>query len=394
MVGERALMQAIHGGHKDIVIHLLYHGVSLNNRLPWRLFDIDQDHLQESILSIPRKVEIGCFGLHVAIAHNNREMVKLLLQADVDVELGTDVLEKEMDIEGKWISPLAHASAIGKIEIAQDLLEYGANIEGQGVSSATWEGLRFRHGNPRIPTPGIAASGHAVSPAQFRYFQLRSLRIEEGMTFRYTTPLIQAAGSGHLSVMEYLINAGADVDNYDSARNTPLSVAAAEGHTEAAKLLIQKGASLGHHTRRERTPRVSPVVEATKCGNLEMLELLLEAGADFKTSVKTETAVIIAVLDGNLEAVELLLKYGADVNVEKDVWRAQRWRSIPLCRAIKANDKAMVELLLSYGADPLWTAGWERITTTPLQMAQEHAYLSAAQIVLEFHKRQIKASAD
>jgi ankyrin repeat protein len=395
MVGERALMQAIRRGHKDIVIHLLYHGVSLNNRLPWRLLDIDQDYSEDSILSIPRKVEMGCFGLHLAIAQNNREMVKLLLGADVDPELGVDDLETEMDIEGKWISPLAHASAIGNIGIAQDLLEYGASIEGQGVSSATWEGLRFRHGNLRILTPGIAASGHAVSPAQFRYFQLRSFATEEGgLQFRYTTPLIQAAGSGHLSMMEYLMNAGADIDNYDSAGNTPLSVVAAEGHIEAAKLLIQKGASLGYDTRTEKIPRLSPVVEATKCGNLEMLELLLEAGADFKTSIQSETAVIIAVVDSNLEVVELLLKHGADVNVEKGVWRSKRWRSIPLCRAIKANDKPMVELLLSHGADPLWTAGWGKPAMTPLQMAQEHAHFSAAEIVLDFHKRQIKASAD
>jgi hypothetical protein len=34
IVGERALMQAIDGGHKDVVIHLLDCGVSINNPLP------------------------------------------------------------------------------------------------------------------------------------------------------------------------------------------------------------------------------------------------------------------------------------------------------------------------------------------------------------------------
>lgn len=392
MVGQRALMQAIYIGHKDVVIHLLSHDVSPNGRIPWILFDTDQDHSKDSILSIPRTVEIGCFGLHLAIARNNREMVKLLLTAGVDPELAVDEFEMEMNLEGKWISPLAHASAIGNIEIAQDLLEHGASIEGQGVSCATWEGLRFRHGSPRILTPGGAEPGHAVSPAQFRYFQLRSHMAKKGLQFRYPTPLIQAAASGHLSMMEYLINAGADIVGYDSARNTPLSVVAANGHIEAAKLLIEKGASLGYDIS-ENILRVSPVLEATKYGNLKMLELLLEANASFKTSLQFESAVITAVLNGDLKVVELLLKHGADISVGEETWLAQCWRLIRICRDVKAKGKSMNELNISYGAD-LQAAGWGPTAKTHLQMAQEQAQISAAEIVLSFYSLQIERSAD
>lgn len=413
MVGARALMQAIHGGHQDVVAHLLYHGVSTNIRVPWRLFKFDQDGFDDfkdfndfkDLVMVEKKtVEtqvgasrgpntsaklagIGCFALHLAIAHNKREIVKLLLRADVDPEAGIDVLETKVDVEGKWISPLAYASAIGNIEIAQDLLEYGANIEGQSVSSATREGLRSRHAKPRIGTPDIPAALYVVS------HERRSFVTEEELRFRYTTPLIQAAGEGHLSMMEHLLNAGADIDNYDSTRNAPLSVAAAEGHLEATRLLIQKGASLGQDTPPEKIPLVSPVVEAIKWGNIEILKLLLEAGADLKTSIYNDSAVIVAVGKRNLEAAELLLKHGADANVAKDVWTEQRWRSIPLCRAIELNDRPMVELLLSYGADPLCSAGWGSLVT-PLQIAQQNAHFSASEIVISFHKRQLEASAN
>jgi len=344
VVGERALMQAINCGHKEVVIHLLDCGVSVNNPLPWRLFDIDQGHSQDSILSIARTVQMGCFGLHLAVARNDQAMVKLLLDGDADPELGVYFFEKEMYIKCKWTSPLAHASANGNIEIARDLLEYGANIESQYISCTTWEGLRFR----------------------------------------YTTPFIQAAGSGHMSMMEYLLSAGANIDNYDYAGNTPLSAAAAGDHIEVATLLIQKGATLISETRQEPIPLVSPVVEAIRYGSVEMLQLLLDAGVNFKTSIQSKMPLIIAVADGKVETVELLLKYGADVNGDENVRKLQGWPSIPLCRAIRLDDIPMVELLLQFGADPFCVAGWGRSETTPLKTAQEYAQTTAAKLVLEY----------
>jgi ankyrin repeat protein len=187
MVGERALMQAINGGFKEVVIYLLNNGVSINNPLPWRLFDLDQDHSQDSILTIPRLVEMGCFALHLAIAHKDQAMVRLLLEADADPDLGIYYFEKERYVNCKWKSPLAHACALGNSGIARDLLEYGANIESQYTSCTTWKELHFR----------------------------------------YSTPLIQAARSGHVPTMGLLLEAGADANNYDYAGVTPLAAAAA-----------------------------------------------------------------------------------------------------------------------------------------------------------------------
>jgi len=269
---------------------------------------------------------MGCFGLHLAVAHNDRDMVRLLLEGDADPELGVYFFEKEMYVKSKWTSPPAHASALGNIEIAQDLIEYGASIESQYLSKSTWEGLRFR----------------------------------------YTTPLIQASASGQSVMMKYLVSAGANINNYDFAGNTPLSAAAAGDHLEAATFLIDKGASLISERSQEPIPLVSPVVEAIRSGSVEMLKLLLDAGVDFKTSIQSKMPLVIAVAEGKVEIVELLLKYGADVDGDEAIRKTQGWPSIPLCRAIRADDVPMVELLLGHGADRLCAAGWGRSETTPL----------------------------
>lgn len=122
IVGERALMQAIDGGYKDVVAHLLDRGVSINNPLPWRIFDLDQDASRRSSLEIPRMVEMGCFALHIAIAHDDTAMTKFLLEADADPDLCVYYFQQERYVNRKWKSPLAHAASLGNLLIVEDLV--------------------------------------------------------------------------------------------------------------------------------------------------------------------------------------------------------------------------------------------------------------------------------
>jgi ankyrin repeat protein len=350
MVGERALMQAINGGFKEVVIYLLNNGVSINNPLPWRFFDLDQDHSQDSILTIPRLVEMGCFALHLAIAHKDQAMVRLLLEADADPDLGIYYFEKEGYVNCKWLewkSPLAHACALGNNGIAQDLLEYGANIESQYTSCTTWKELNFR----------------------------------------YSTPLIQAARSGHVPTMELLLEAGADANNYGYARVTPLAAAAAGDHVDAATLLLQKGVKFKDESGQGLVPLVSPIVEAVKSGSKLMLRLVLDAGIDVNVSILSKMPLAIAVSEGLLDIVDLLIEYGCDVNGDEQARKIHGWPSLPLCRAIRADNVPMVELLLRRGADHLCTAGWGRSETTPLNEALGLNTLPAAVIVIEHDKQ-------
>ena len=55
------------------------------------------------------------------------------------------------------------------------------------------------------------------------------------------TPLLHASATGHLEVVECLLDAGADKDKADNAGCTPLHLAANQGHQAVVKCLLDAG---------------------------------------------------------------------------------------------------------------------------------------------------------
>ncbi|CZR70190.1 uncharacterized protein PAC_20091 [Phialocephala subalpina] len=351
VMSERVMMQAIDCGHKDVVTYLLDQGVTLNNPLPWRLFETDMDYSKNLLRTLPKKVEmsLGCFALHLAIAHQDTTMVKALLEADADPDLCVYYFEKAGSINRRWKSPLAHASAIGNIGIARDLLYYGANIENQYVTADNLEGVRFK----------------------------------------YTTPLIEAAINGDRQMIEYLLESGAEIDNYDFTGRTALATAARHANLEVVNLLIQKGASTNLETKLPNYISIASLaVEAVKGGSHEILEVILKNGVDLNQSAQRRNPLVVAIKSKEPAMVKMLIENGANVNGEERSRRELGWPSIPLCTAIRTDQVDVVDILLAHGADIYCQAGWGLSQTTPLQIA---TYLfengQAAQRVIEYHSK-------
>ena len=82
-----------------------------------------------------------------------------------------------------------------------------------------------------------------------------------------------AASLGHLDVVEELIRAGSTLDDVDRFNRSPLMWAVACGYVEIVKLLLQAGASVA--TQRKR----HALHEACKRGFHELAQLLIDAGA-------------------------------------------------------------------------------------------------------------------
>ena len=114
-----------------------------------------------------------------------------------------------------------------------------------------------------------------------------------------TTPLREAAASGHTPVVTLLLEARADTecrslsepnvelvgedDEYNfylrKARPvTPLAAAIKGGHTDVVSVLVMAGAKL--------YGLESPIMEACRHGRLEILRLLLAAGADVNKALQ------------------------------------------------------------------------------------------------------------
>lgn len=100
------------------------------------------------------------------------------------------------------------------------------------------------------------------------------------------------------------------------------------------------------HQRDDDRFRSLPIHYVANTGNVEILELLLEAGAEIDAGDSdNSTALGAAAMSGNDEIVALLIERGADVNIR------DRKADCPLSFATYGRDSTVVQLLLDAGAD-------------------------------------------
>ena len=90
------------------------------------------------------------------------------------------------------------------------------------------------------------------------------------------TPLIIAAYSSQLNIVEYLVRKGADMEGTDSDKNTPLTVAAGWGNLSIVEYLISEGADIDIQGRHKWTP----LHYAVWANDLDKVKLLIKHGAD------------------------------------------------------------------------------------------------------------------
>lgn len=123
-------------------------------------------------------------------------------------------------------------------------------------------------------------------------------------------PLGLAAFFGHLSVVEFLLIRGAEVNtpSKNSLTVRPLHSAAAGQHLQIARALLEQGANPNLQQAGDFTPMHS----AAQNGQLEMILLLLEYDADLNLkSAEGLTPLDMAMEKGHTQAIELLREHGA-----------------------------------------------------------------------------------
>ena len=173
-----------------------------------------------------------------------------------------------------------------------------------------------------------------------------------GMSLRAKTdrepPIIKAAESGHLAHVELVLRYGGDLATRDVVDDTALHTAANWGHEKLIGELAALGASADTHNSKNWTP----LSKAVKEGKTEIVEALLDAGADPDYAPKTAVRPLLFAQGAMLE---LLLARGASADIVYDDGTEDTF----LLRRVAQKKVDEVRALLEHGAvDRPNVVGW------------------------------------
>ncbi len=195
-----------------------------------------------------------------------------------------------------------------------------------------------------IKTPGNTPLHFAVSGGQR---DIVEFLIEAGSdvnvkSYFGVTPLHLAAQKGHLAVVEYLIEKGAEIHVKDRSRHSPVFYAAFGGHAGVVELLLSEGVDIHVKGKNDMTL----LHAAASGGHLILTRYLIEHRSDANApNIFGQTPLHMAAFGGYKAVVELLLEQGSNVN-EKGLDRRT-----PLHLAKKGNHEDVVALLIEEGAE-------------------------------------------
>jgi uncharacterized protein len=172
-----------------------------------------------------------------------------------------------------------------------------------------------------------------------------------------STPLLAAAHAGRVDVARALVAAKAAVDVANDFGVTPLLAASRNGDAAMVEVLLRAGAD----PSRAHPEGETPLLSAARAGSVPTLRLLLARGADVNAAEKFQqtTALMWAAAEGHLDVVDLLLEAGADPNRQGHVTSlATRHNAdhptggfTALMFAARSGNEALVRRLLARGAN-------------------------------------------
>jgi len=259
--------------------------------------------------------EIGFSPLHYACKRGYRDIIKLLLDKDADVNL----------ISNESITPLHMAVTSGNKEVVKLLTDAGSDINATDKAGKT----------PLI----YAVEARKAECARY----LIELGADTSvMDNQNHTALDYANALGLVQLIESM--AKENSGNADSFGNTPLHQACHNGQGEVVKAMLAKG-DMDINARND--DKETPLFLAVAENNILIAELLLDAGADTNISGGHggNSRLHIAAANENEHLVKSLLTHGARINE-----RNEDGETALIIAAIKGNNY-ITGTLLEHGAD-------------------------------------------
>ena len=168
----------------------------------------------------------------------------------------------------------------------------------------------------------------------------------------HNTPLLSAVNLGWVTIVQLLLDCGADPD-LESPGYAPLLFALLYQQDDIVELLLRHGANI-NLVRTYEDGATTPLAVALHRSSTKCVSILLERGAD-PNLVSPDGLPLLLALDigdtrdtEDCEWAELLLQHGADPNITS-IYNGVT--QTPLAMAISQRSTRCVKMLLEHGAD-------------------------------------------
>ena len=131
------------------------------------------------------------------------------------------------------------------------------------------------------------------------------------------TPIFEAARSGHLPVVKWLISKGAPVDDANEWGDAPINEAASMGHFDIVWHLADRGANI---SRVQSAGHNGVLLSAVRHRNVEALNQFAQRGGDLMTRHWNDnTPLHEAARTGDLDVVKWFIGHGVDISATNSV---------------------------------------------------------------------------
>ncbi|GAB5578608.1 poly [ADP-ribose] polymerase tankyrase-2 isoform X2 [Prionailurus iriomotensis] len=332
--------------------------------------------------------------LHVASEKAHNDVVEVVVKHEAKVNA--------LDNLGQ--TSLHRAAHCGHLQTCRLLLSYGCDpniisLQGftalqmgnENVQQLLQEGIPLGNSEADRQLLEAAKAGDVETVKKLCTVQSVNCRDIEG---RQSTPLHFAAGYNRVSVVEYLLQHGADVHAKDKGGLVPLHNACSYGHYEVAELLVKHGAVVNVADLWKFTP----LHEAAAKGKYEICKLLLQHGADPTKKNRDGNTPLDLVKDGDTDIQDLLrgdaalldaAKKGCLARVKKlsspdnvNCRDTQGRHSTPLHLAAGYNNLEVAEYLLQHGAD---VNAQDKGGLIPLHNAASYGHVDVAALLIKYN---------
>lgn len=302
----------------------------------------------------------GCNGsdsIFAAIKTGKEYVVKCLIEYDQLVGYADIVNSKEIDMP---YTPLMIAAEYGQSGIVSLLIQAGAHMDDRSTTfrEPGWTAIMFGIKNNNVDAvKALVIGGADINiESDFGYTPLGwvaekgneflvILFLENGVNIDKGSPLVLAAGKGHHSIVQILLENKADANYQGESKVTALMAAAKGGHANIAQTLLSHGAYPDVQQSLPINEGWTALHYAIESNNYNTVEVLVSNGANLNLQTgHGYTPLAWAAEIGDIKLSLLLIRSGADVNI------CTSEGSSPLMLASKNGFYEITKTLLSYGA--------------------------------------------